>query len=551
MTASRLISIDTETTVTETLVGRNPVGISVGTNQGTFYIPVGHRSSIFGDGNYQGTLPSDLFIGEFTPIFHNAKFDLQILNKCNIEIEEHKLQDTMIMSHYIDERPPHGLKELAAWRLGWNEPTALREAIKKAEKSFGMEGIPADLMAKYAEQDAAMTLNLYTDLLPEFREFENLWESVDRDFMLLLRGMEERGIPVDLDFAFAQSNAASRRMQEIQKLIGFDPAKSSILEKRLFSMPPEGIGLRPSSYTPGGRPQVDEAFLEGNKHPLTALVLEYRRLLKAKSTYFDAYLRMGSLTGTIHTTFKQHGTVTGRLSGEAPNLQNIPREEGKSAAASLIKRCFRPIENSELWEFDFKTIEYRLAAVYSKESSLVNTFREEGDIHQTVADMLNISRQTAKTTNYLILYGGQAGKLAWQLGCSRSTAEGILNKMRGTYPGLFNIMAKAEAQANTEGYIKMWTGRKRHFQDSYESRKAFNAAIQGGSFEIVKRSMLEVDKAGYDIRNQVHDSIWVNIPKEDVKDATVEIPRLMSDWTEQAFGIRFSVDAKRLDHQTN
>jgi DNA polymerase-1 len=329
-------------------------------------------------------------------------------------------------------------------------------------------------------------------------------------------------------------------------MIGFDPAKTLELHKRLFSLPPVGIGLKPSSFTPGGAPQVDEVFLERIGHPLTALVLEYRRLQKAKSTYFDAYIRMGSSDGLIHTTFKQHGTVTGRLSGEAPNLQNIPREGGKSQAASLIKKCFRPSNKSELWEFDFRTIEYRLAAVYSKESSLIEIFREEGDIHQTVADMLHIPRQVAKTTNYLILYGGQAGKLAWQLGTSKSRAEGILSQMRQTYPGLFGVMDRAESQAHSQGYIKMWTGRKRHFRYREEERKAFNAAIQGGAFEIVKRAGLNASTAGYKPVNQVHDSWWFDIPKEDVKDALVEIPRALSDWTEEAFGLKFTVDAKRL-----
>jgi len=107
-------------------------------------------------------------------------------------------------------------------------------------------------------------------------------------------------------------------------------------------------------------------------------------------------------------------------------------------------------------------------------------------------------------------------------------------------------MNEANETASYQGWVQMWTGRQRHFKYPSEYHKAFNSVIQGGAFEIVKRSMLNVGDAGYDIRNQVHDSIWVNIPKEEVNDARYEINNLLSDWTEEAFGLRFSCDEKRL-----
>jgi DNA polymerase-1 len=537
---SDIIAVDTETNVTESLAGRFCVGISIATETETFYIPLGHRGELFSD-NYVGVLPKDMFERVLKVIFHNAKFDLHVLEKLGFHFNPASIEDTMMMSHYIDEYPPHGLKELAESVLNWKSAKTDKDWIKVFSKDGGgYETVPIPAMARYAEQDVRMTFDLYKALWNKFEPYRGLWESVDRDFMFLLKEMESRGILVDLEGAAEQSAAASKRMQQIASELGFDPQKSTVLAKKLFDSPPYGLGLKASTFGISGRPKMDEAFLSSIGHPVTALVLEYRGLLKAKSSYFDAYTRHAGQTARIHPNFKQHGTLTGRLSCENPNLQQIPRD-------SPIKKLFLPEPDCELWEFDFRGIEYRLSAVYSEEPDLMDGFRNEFDFHQAVADKLGISRHAAKTVNFLIIYGGGAKKLSAGLRIPYASALTIINDFKDSYPGLTRRMREATEVAEYQGYISMWTGRQRHIKYPSEAYKAFNSVIQGGAFEIVKRSMLKLHEAGYDIRNQVHDSVWVNIPKEEVQNARREIPRLLSDWTEERFDLRFSVDEKRLN----
>lgn len=528
----RAIAIDTETTYTDLSFERKCLGIAVSTGEANYYIPVGHNDWLIKSENLM--VPRDFFSQIKAPIImHNAKFDLQVLRKLGIEVPVGQLYDTMLMSHYINEYPPHALDALAKEYLGIGKEKDLQAAMKKE-----WDNMPAVAMAKYAGQDTAITRDLFYVLWSAFKIFDDLWSGWDRDFMLLLTQVEERGIRIDRQKCQHLSELCGNRMAEIVAELGFDPAKPSKLHPKLFDSPPLGLGLKPSSYTPKGRPKVDDSYLQSVGHPLTALVLEYRGLVKQKSSYFDAYLGLTTRDyPRLHPNFKIHGTVTGRLSCADPNLQQVPRK-------SKVKEVFLPEEGKQLWEVDYSNLEMRLAAVYAKNPTLLETFRSNGDVHQQVANDLRVDRQKAKTVNFLIIYGGGKRVLAQQLGIKESEAAKILSSYRETYPEIFDCMDRATATAQNEGYVKYWSGRHRHFKWPSEAHKAFNSVVQGGGFDIVKRGMLQLHNAGFDIRNQVHDSVWINVDKEaEVKEAE----HLMSEWTEELFGLRFTVDSKRLN----
>lgn len=528
----QVVAIDTETNYTDMFKDRYCMGVSIAIDDKTFYIPVAHTNWITESVNIE--IPTNLFNDTHGPIvMHNAKFDLQVLKKIGVTVPTHQLYDTMLMHHYIDEYPPHDLDSLAKKFLGVSKEKDLQKSMKA-----NWDNMPAFAMAKYAEQDAKVTADLYLVLKQQFEPYEAVWNEVDKYFLLLLTDVEEKGILVNRDLAQTMSDQCGHRMAELIAQLGFDPAKPSQLHPRLFDDPPFGLALKPASYTPTGKPKVDDEYLQSVGHPLTALVLEYRGLVKQKSTYFDAYLSLTTRDyAKIHPTFQMHGTVTGRLSSKNPNLQQVPRQ-------SRVKEVFIPDEGKELWEIDYRNLEMRLAAVYSKCMPLLETFREEGDVHQLVATDLGIDRQKAKTVNFLTIYGGGKRVLAKQLGISENEAQRILSNYRDTYPEIFSVMQDAQYAAEQHGEVKYWTGRRRHFKWSSEAHKAFNSIIQGGGFEIVKRGMLKLKAAGYDIRNQVHDSAWI------VVDGASDIPEaenLMSDWTEELFGLRFTCDSKRLN----
>jgi DNA polymerase I - 3''-5'' exonuclease and polymerase domains len=544
--ASPLVAIDTETNFTETNHTRFLVGISFCTvDEETWYIPVGHTSpmSLFPAENLEDW--RDYFFKALKwvkeTVFHNAKFDLTVLENAGGGNDFGFIWDTMIMSHLIDEYPPHALKLLGKNLLGMEEAPELQKQIKGLSKQVGWEGIHPAAMAQYAEQDALLTMRLFKYLKPLLLE-EGLKEVYETDirFMEFLRQIEQTGVLLDREVALHRSQAASLRMDSIRHEIGFEPSRSRLLVDKLYGEPPLGLGLKPSSFTPSGAIQVNEAVLAGINHPLAGLVLEYRGLLKAKSTWYDGFAEKADDQGRLHPNFKQHGTLTGRLSCENPNLQQIPRE------GSRVKDLFLADPQHELWEFDFSQIELRLAACYAKELDLLEAFKNGADIHQAVADALGISRYAAKTINFATLYGAGVGKLASQLGISTLAAGDYLQNYRATYPRLYAVAQQCAQVATQKGYVEYWDGHRRHFKYPSETHKAFNSVLQGGAFQIVKRAGLNLWSFSYRVVNQVHDSYWINLPTPVQPRHIDDVCAIMSSWTEEMFELEFTVDAKRL-----
>lgn len=545
-----MVSVDTETNFTDKAWDRYLLGLSITTDANTYYVPVAHKSGWLGD-HTNVQVPPDLFCGATVPIIaHNMKFDYQVLRRAGITLPVENLWDTLAMSHFICEwnkgkDQGHSLEVVAPKYLG-------KESQKEVAKAKAMKAVweitPPALMALYAEQDSRLLPELYKKLLSLMEpDWIRQWEEVDREFMLLLADMETLGIPLDRELAEKYYDQCDQRMLQIQRELGFDPAKSSVLHPKLFDDPPFGLGLTCPSKTPTGKPKVSGEWLQSVGHPLTALVYEYRKTQKQLSSYFGPYLSLTTRDyARLHCDFRQYGTQTGRMSCADPNLQQIPRDEYKDAN---VKKVFNPEEGKQLWEIDFRTIEYRMQAVYAQDPVLLELFRNEGDFHQLVADDvskqsgLKISRQQAKTINYLMSFGGGVKVLNEQLGVGFQKAKQIHEGYKDSYPLIFAKARQAQEAAEANDEAKMWFGRKRHFQYPGEHHKAFNAVIQGGSFEIVKRSMLKLREAGFTMSNQVHDSVWINVSSEkDIEEAQ----KLMEDWTEQAFKLRFSTDRKRL-----
>lgn len=524
--------------------------MAVKTEANVWYIPVGHQP-IAGIAQQNFEIPSDLFVGFEGPIYaHHMKFDYNVCTVAGIKIPTGNLWCTMMMSVYIDEGHyiGHDLDAVLDHYLGQRKKTM----EKKTLLEFGWDCSPTSYMAIYAEQDVAPLLDLVDILLEKMeQDWINLWENVDREFMLLLAKMELRGIRIDYDLCESTEKKISDRMRQIEQEIGFDPGKQKkrFLYPKLFDDPPVGLGLAVPSRTPKtNEPQVSADWLASVGHPLTALLYEHTKSKKQLSSYYSAYLKRSTRDYPIlHPNFKQHGTETGRISCENPNLQQIPRDEYKDA---YVKKLFLPDSGLELWEIDYRTIEYRLQAVYAQDPELLELFENEGDFHQLVADDVSkqvgftVSRQQAKTINYLMAFGGGPGVLNDELRVGFKKAKEIHSGYKAAYPMIFDRAAEAQEYAEDHMEIQTWAGRTRHFRYRSECHKAFNACIQGGAFEIMKRSMLMLDKAGFDICNQVHDSVWIQVKTEQ---EVVEAEKIMSEWTKEQFGLTFRTDKKRLN----
>lgn len=528
------IAIDTETNYTDSYEERYCMGISLATIDNYYYIPIRHgefmgkpQPCLSNMAEICSTIFSDI---DVPVVFHNAKFDLAVLERMGLELpKSEKINDTMLMHHYIDEESPHDLDNLSKKYCTVNKNVKLAKQLKKV----GWEDAWIPAMAEYAQEDAIATRQLYFSLVEPFYPYRDCWENYDRDFMFLLKNMEHKGLPVIREECENLLKDAEGIQNGIQSELGFNPGSTAILRQKFF----EELGLKPLTYTPKGLPQVNKKFLQNTNHYLSKRVLEYRDWQK-QAGYLKKYLELSEKDGRLHPSFKQHGTVTGRLSCENPNMQQVPRE-------SDIKKMFIPEPGKQLWEIDFRNLELRLTAVYSQCKALLQVFKEEGDVHQMVADQVGVSRQMAKIVNFLITYGGGAPALSFQANISMPEAIKTKRDYEDRYPEIFTTMRAATMAAEENGgKVKMWSGRWRHFRYSSDYHKAFNSIIQGGAFEIVKRSMLLLEQAGVDMRNQVHDSVWIMVDSED---EVIEAEKIMSKWTEEVFGLNFSVDRKRLN----
>lgn len=268
-------------------------------------------------------------------------------------------------------------------------------------------------------------------------------------------------------------------------------------------------------------------------------ILEYRQLTKLKSTYIDGILKLVRPdTGKVHTTFNQTITATGRLSSTEPNLQNIPikTEEGKR-----IRKAFVPFRSEHvLLAADYSQIELRVLAHMSKDPVLLDSFKNDEDIHRRTAsevfgvpmeEVTKEMRRNAKAVNFGIIYGQTEFGLSKELGISRSQAKTYIDSYFERYSGVKRWIDQTIQDTRLTGISKTMMGRKRYIKDinsknynlrSFAERTAVNSPIQGTAADIIKFAMLKVQdnliahKMETKMLLQVHDELIFEVPPAEI-----------------------------------
>lgn len=305
----------------------------------------------------------------------------------------------------------------------------------------------------------------------------------------------------------------------------------------------ERLGLPAGKKTKTGYSTNAEVLEKLKKyHPIIEDILEYRQMTKLKSTYVDGLLAVADEGGRIHTTFKQTGTATGRLSSAEPNLQNIPI---KTELGRELRRYFIPKnEDYVLLDADYSQIELRLLAVISDDEAMKQAFLDGADIHTATAcrvfgvqpDGVTVElRKRAKAINFGIVYGMGEFSLAEDLHISRAAAKEYIQSYMASYPGVSAYLSDVVKQAYEDGFVTTMFGRRRSIPElsaqnknlkHFGERVAMNSPIQGTAADIIKIAMIRVDKAlndsGLDARLilQVHDELIVECHK-DCRDAVL------------------------------
>lgn len=512
-----------------------------------YYFPFRHNMSNL-DLSYKMELKE--LIESKVCVFHNAKFDIVSLATIGIYITG-KFYCTLLMAHWVNENLLNKGLDWLAKHICKVEGKDKSKLFTDFIKLYGWGMIPPMLMAEYAAQDAYLVYVVFKYFYAKFVEqgFDGeLWE-IEQEFIRLIQKMEATGVLVDLEKAKAEVIRGEARMAEITKELGLNPGSTKDLRKLIL----EDLKLPVKKLTPNGQPSMDkeamrayELILERENNPTAKLILEYRGYQKAVSSYWRSYLKLISPDGRVRPNYKLHGTKTGRLSCEEPNLQQIPKVTDKVWNRE-VKSGFVAQDDFDLWEADYAQLELRLGAAYAREEKLIEVFEDDSrDIFTEMSTDIGMDRFDTKTTVYTIQYGGGATRLSDVFGISLNRGAGIKENFFNTYPGFAKVTELASNRCRQQGFITLWSGRRRHFQwPKDEAHKAFNSAMQGGAAEIVKRAMLRVAKEVCDencrMLLQVHDSIVFEIRKGMETIYGPKIVAIMND-VQPDFGVRFKTD---------
>jgi DNA polymerase-1 len=451
--------------------------------------------------------------------------------------------DVDVAGRLIDPAGARPLAALAAQYLG----TALRtweDLAGRGAKARPAGAIPTDELAEWAACQVCAVRALHAPLARRLDEdgLTTLFDEVELPLTGVLGRMECAGIRVDeaglADLAGEYERELERIERQIHTLAGekFLVSSTKQLQRILF----EKLKLPAIKKTKTGY-STDEGVLEqlAVEHELPERILAYRRLAKLLSTYVVALPPlMNERTGRIHPTFHQLGAATGRLSAANPNVQNIPI---RSPEGARIREMFIPADGCTLLSADYSQVELRLLAHYSGDEGLVQAFQRGDDIHrQTAAEVRGIApeaateeqRARAKAINFGIIYGVSAFGLANQLGIAAAEAQETIDAYFARYRGVREFLDRTVAEARASGFVTTLLGRRRYLPDLKSrnrtlrmaaERMATNSVLQGTAADLIKKAMVDVDRAlaehGLASRMilQVHDELVFEAPEAEVE----------------------------------
>jgi DNA polymerase-1 len=264
--------------------------------------------------------------------------------------------------------------------------------------------------------------------------------------------------------------------------------------------------------TEKGNPSFTDKVLQGFTSPLAEHVKAWRDASKKSGTYFANFLYFKDDYDRIHATVKTWGTDTARFSYADPNLQNIPKED---SGKYKVRAAFTPTEGFFFAMLDYDQQEYRLLLDLAGEDKVIDKVLAGLDVHQATADLMGVDRTSAKTLNFMLLYGGGAAKLADALGVSVHRAKHLKASYFQALPNVKSFTRSVIEKAEENTLVKNWAGRNYNFPGGEFSYKAPNHIIQGGCAEVMRLALVKVHEFLKPLRSRIlvsiHDEILFEI----------------------------------------
>lgn len=495
-------------------------------------------------------------LAKFKPLFdkedilwvgQNIKYDMLMLKWYGYELKG-AIYDTMLAHYVIDPDGKRSMDMMSMKYLNY-EPVSIETLIgKKGKGQLSMRQAPIEQVKEYAAEDADVTLQLRKafDPLLVTNEVGAVFEQIENPLVPVLVDMEYEGVGLDVPFLKQYSNELAIDIAKAEENIynhagvKFNIGSPKQLGEVLFDIMKIDSGQK---KTKTGQYATGEDVLAKlrSKHQIVADILAYRELTKLKSTYVDSLPDLiNPRTNRLHTSFNQALVVTGRLSSNNPNLQNIPI---KTDRGREIRKAFIPRDGHKLISADYSQIELRIVAAISGDENMIAAFKEDKDIHTATAakvygveekDVTKDMRRAAKAVNFGIIYGQSAFGLAENIGVSRTEAKNIIDNYFAQYPSIKKYMDTSVNFAKEHGYVQTVMGRKRWLRDIYSAnftvrgyaeRNAINMPIQGTAADMIKLAMATVHKElkkhnmATRMILQVHDELVFDVPENEVEEA--------------------------------
>jgi DNA polymerase-1 len=505
--------------------------------------------------------PGILWIGQ------NIKYDMIMLKRYGFSLKGH-LYDTMLANYVIDPDGKRSMDMMSIKYLNY-QPVSIETLIgKKGKNQLSMRDAPLEDVKEYAAEDADITLQLkqaFDPLLNE-KDVTQVFEKVENPLVPVLVDMETEGVNLDVAFLNQYSKELETDIRTAEERIynhaglKFNIGSPKQLGEVLFEVMKIDAGQK---KTKTGQYATGEDILQKlrHKHQIIEDILAYRELTKLKSTYVDSLPGLlNPYTGRLHTSYNQAVAVTGRLSSNNPNLQNIPIRTDRGRE---IRKAFIPRDSShKLVSADYSQIELRIVAAISGDENMIAAFKENKDIHTATAakvygvaesEVTKDMRRAAKAVNFGIIYGQSAFGLAENIGVSRTEAKTIIDNYFIQYPSIKKYMDGSVNFAKEHGYVQTLMGRKRWLKDIYSAnftvrgfaeRNAINMPIQGTAADMIKLAMISLHaeiKRRTHLKSkmilQVHDELVFDVPDNEVE----EMKALIKEGMERAMPLPHGV----------
>jgi DNA polymerase-1 len=539
------------------------VGLSFAFNDEAVYLPLAH--------DYAGVpaqVKTEVALNLLKPwlervdcrkVGEDVKFDSHVLANHGIRLAG-CVHDTLLESYVLEVHERHDLGSLAQRYCGWTT-IGYDEVTGKGAGRIPFSAVEIARATEYAAEQTDCALALHDLLYARIQADEKLafvYEKIEMPVLPVLFRMERNGVLLDAAKLEAQSHELGKEIlaleQKAYQAAGqpFNLGSPKQIQEILF----DRLRLPVKKKTPSGQPSTDEDSLAelALDHPLPKLILEHRALSKLKSTYTDKLPKsVHPGTGRVHTTYSQTTAVTGRLSSNDPNLQNIPI---RTPAGRRIRECFIAPPGAKILSADYSQIELRIMAHLSGDENLRRAFSEGEDVHRaTAAEVFgmaldkvgNDERRVAKVINFGLIYGMSSFGVAQNLAIERGTAQTYIDSYFARYPGVKRYMDETRRRARELGYVETVFGRRLWLPElksgapvrrQAAERAAINAPMQGTAADLIKLAMIAV-QGWLDSSNlktqlimQVHDELVLEVPLEELETVRARVKELMQSVAE-------------------